>query len=138
MQIRPYQPADEQAVINLWATVLLDAAPHNDPHTSLTHKLKIDDGLRLVALSDDTVVGTAMGGYDGHRGWIYSVAVQPQFRRGGIGTALCQQLEEDLRHRGCLKVNLQVRSDNWNVIAFYQSLGFAVEDRNSLGKRLYD
>jgi len=78
-----------------------------------------------------------MGGYDGHRGWIYSVAVQPDFRRDGIGTALCQQLEEELRNRGCLKVNLQVRSDNWNVIAFYQSLGFDFEDRISLGKRLY-
>lgn len=138
LQIRACEPADEQAVVNLWTQVLADSAPHNDPRLSLHSKLRTGDGLLLVASLDDEVVGTVMGGYDGHRGWLYSLAVLPQARRQGIGTALCRRLEQLLRERGCLKLNLQVRSDNSEVIAFYETLGFAVEQRASLGKRLYD
>jgi ribosomal protein S18 acetylase RimI-like enzyme len=78
-----------------------------------------------------------MGGYDGHRGWIYSVAVLPQYQRRGIGTALIRHLESTLTALGCLKVNLQVRSTNAAVIAFYKRLGYTVEERVSMGKRLY-
>jgi ribosomal protein S18 acetylase RimI-like enzyme len=78
-----------------------------------------------------------MGGYDGHRGWVYSVAVRPQHRRRGIGRALLARLEAALIERGCLKVNLQVRASNAEVIAFYERLGYVVEERVSMGKRLY-
>lgn len=138
MKIRACEPADAQAVVDLWAQVLPDAAPHNDPRLSLESKLKTGDGLLLVATLDERIVGTVMGGYDGHRGWLYSLAVHPRARRQGIGTALCRHLEQLLRDRGCLKLNLQVRSDNSDVIAFYEKLGFAIEQRASLGKRLYD
>jgi ribosomal protein S18 acetylase RimI-like enzyme len=138
MQIRAYEPADAQALIDLWTEVLPDAAPHNDPRASLESKLKTGDGLLLVATLEGQVVGTVMGGFDGHRGWVYSLAVFPDVRRRGIGTALCQKLMQMLRDRGCLKLNLQVRSDNSDVIAFYEKLGFAIEQRASLGKRLYD
>lgn len=124
-------------MIALWKSVLPDAAPHNDPATSIRQKLAVERELFLVAELDGSVVGTVMGGYDGHRGWIYSVAVDPAQRRLGIGTALLRQLEADLQARGCLKVNLQVRASNRHVIAFYESLGFVVEPHVSLGKRLY-
>jgi ribosomal protein S18 acetylase RimI-like enzyme len=84
----------------------------------------------------DTLAGTAMAGYDGHRGWIYSVAVAPQFRRRGIGAALVRQAEAALAARGCLKLNLQIVAGNEQVVGFYPSLGFAVEPRVSMGKRL--
>lgn len=138
MQIRACEPADEPAIVDLWMQVLPDAAMHNDPRVSLENKLKTGDGLLLVATRDEQIVGTVMGGYDGHRGWVYSLAVLPQVRRRGIGTALCRHLEQLLRDRGCLKLNLQVRSDNSEVIAFYETLGFAIEQRTSLGKRLDD
>ena len=138
MQIRHYHPTDEVSVLDVWQTVLPDEAPHNEPATSLANKLKMDDDLLLVATVEERIVGTVMGGYDGHRGWIYSLAVLPEFRREGIGSALCRRLEELLTKRGCLKLNLQVRSDNAGVIAFYERLGYAVENRASLGKRLYD
>ncbi|MGD9858318.1 MAG: GNAT family acetyltransferase, partial [Planctomycetaceae bacterium] len=117
---------------------LPDSAPHNDPATSLRNKRAVEADLLFVAVDDDNgVVGTVMGGYDGHRGWVYSLAVLPSHRRRGIGTALVSALEERLVGRGCLKVNLQVRTSNAAVVAFYKQLGYDVEDRLSLGKRLY-
>ncbi len=118
--------------------VLADAAPHNDPETAITKKVLAEDGLFFVAIVDDAVVGTVMGGYDGHRGWIYTVAVSPALRRRGIGTALVNHMESFLRELGCLKVNLQVRMRNREVVQFYEKLGFNVEEIISLGKRLYD
>ena len=77
-----------------------------------------------------------MAGYDGHRGWIYYVAVSPTHRRRGIGTLLMTEVEERLARIGCPKLNLQVRSSNPEVVAFYEQLGYQVEERISLAKRL--
>jgi ribosomal protein S18 acetylase RimI-like enzyme len=137
MIIRPYEDQDEQAVIVLWNAVLPDSAPHNDPATSIRNKLAVERDLFFVADVDGEVAGTVMGGYDGHRGWIYSVAVHPQYRHQGIGGALIRHMEAALIERGCLKVNLQVRASNAEVIAFYETLGFHVEEIISMGKRLY-
>jgi ribosomal protein S18 acetylase RimI-like enzyme len=138
MQIRPYEDPDEQGVIALWGEVLRDSAPHNDPATSLRKKLAVERDLLFVAEVDGAVVGTVMGGYDGHRGWVYSVAVGPRYRRRGIATALIRRLESALAERGCLKVNLQVRASNAGVIAFYEKLGYRVEEIISMGKRMYE
>ena len=77
-----------------------------------------------------------MGGYDGHRGWIYSLAVAPRFRRRGIGTALVRHVEKALLGRGCPKINLQVLPSNSDVVAFYRKLGYKVEERISIGRVL--
>ena len=137
MQIRPYQDGDEPAVIALWTAQLSDGTPHNDPATAIRKKLAVERDLLLVADVEGEVVGTVMGGYDGHRGWVYSVAVDPRYQQRGIGAALVRGIETALVERGCLKVNLQVRSSNSGVIAFYEKLGYAVEERVSMGKRLY-
>ena len=76
-----------------------------------------------------------MAGYDGHRGWLYSVAVRQSHRRSGAGKILIKQVERRLAEFGCTKVNLQVRAENAAVAAFYRGLGYEVEDRVSLGKR---
>jgi ribosomal protein S18 acetylase RimI-like enzyme len=138
VRVRPYDDADAVAVTDLWAAVLPPNAPHNDPALSLRKKLSVDRDLLLVATVGRAVVGTVMGGYDGHRGWVYSLAVDPEHRRRGVGTALVRRLEALLAERGCLKVNLQVRSSNTAVVAFYERLGFRVEEILSLGKRLYE
>jgi ribosomal protein S18 acetylase RimI-like enzyme len=77
-----------------------------------------------------------MGGYDGHRGWVYSLAVSPPARRRGVGTALMAHLERELAARGCPKVNLQVLASNAGTVRFYEKVGYAVEERVSMGKLL--
>ena len=74
-----------------------------------------------------------MAGYDGHRGWLYSVAVSKEHRRRGIGKKLIEEAVDSLSEMGCVKVNLQIRAENYEVKEFYESLGFAVEERISMG-----
>jgi ribosomal protein S18 acetylase RimI-like enzyme len=136
MDIRPYADTDEQAVIALWRGVFAYEGAHNDPATVIRQKITVDRDLFFVAEIDGQVAGTVMGGYDGHRGWIYSLAVAPQFRRKGVGAALVRHVENALADRGCPKINLQVRASNAEVVAFYQKLGYAIEERISMGKIL--
>ncbi|MEM7020103.1 MAG: GNAT family acetyltransferase [Pseudomonadota bacterium] len=134
--IRPFDEADEAAVIALWNKVFDYSAPHNDPAASIRRKLDVHRELFLVAVMDGSVIGTVMGGYDGHRGWIHSMATDPESQKKGIGTLLMQHVEQAIKARGCVKINLQVREDNAEVIAFYKSLGYDTEPRVSMGKRL--
>lgn len=137
IEIRVYQDADAAQVVALWREELFDPAPHNDPELALRLKVSVDRELLLVATDGGKVIGTVMGGWDGHRGWIYSVGVHATHRRRGIGSQLVRRMEQLLRERGCLKINLQVRTSNLQVIAFYESLGFKQDAVVSLGKRLY-
>ena len=136
MEIRPYGESDEEAVAALWREVFPDAPAWNVPEEDIRRKLTVQRGLFLVACADGEVVGTALGGYDGHRGWVHLVAVSPRHRRLGIGAELMRRVEEGLTALGCPKLNLQVRPSNEDVVAFYERLGYAVEDRVSMGKRL--
>lgn len=123
-----------QPVIDLWTSVLGRVTGHNEPGLSIDKKLAVNDGLFFVALLDDDLVGTVLAGYDGHRGWLYSVAVRADVRRSRLGVALVRHAERALIERGCVKINLQVLGSNTAVVPFYESLGYVVEDRVSLGK----
>ncbi len=112
-----------------------DDPPRNRAVVAIPAKLAVDD-LLWVALEEGTVIGSIMAGYDGHRGWLYAVAVSPDHRRGGIGTELVRRAETALAALGCAKVNLQVRATNAVVVRFYERLGYTVEERISMGKRL--
>jgi ribosomal protein S18 acetylase RimI-like enzyme len=123
-----------QQVIQLWATVFGYDAAHNAPGLAIDRKLAVRDGLFFLAEVDGAVAGTTLAGYDGHRGWLYSVAVHPIHRNQGLGVALVRFAEQALVERGCMKINLQIRSGNEAVSRFYESLGYAVERRVSMGK----
>jgi len=125
-------------VVALWEKVFGYEAPHNKPGLAIDKKLSIDDQLFFVAVVDNQAVGTIMAGYDGHRGWIYSLAVAPSHRRQGIGTQLVAHAERALIGKGCVKINLQILEGNESVVAFYSNLGFAVEKRISMGKRILE
>jgi ribosomal protein S18 acetylase RimI-like enzyme len=130
--IRTYQAADRAQLVALWKLAFPNDPPHNEPNAVIDAKLKVDQ-LLFVAEQAQQLVGSVMAGYDGHRGWLYSVAVHPRLRRRGIGTSLVRHAIEQLRRLGCVKVNLQVRATNSAVVAFYRSLGFSVEERISMG-----
>jgi ribosomal protein S18 acetylase RimI-like enzyme len=133
--IRPFQPSDEAAVIDLWHRCEL-TRPQNDPVKDIQRKLAVQPELFLLAIADGTVVGSIMAGYEGHRGWINYLATAPEYRRRGIGVALMRAAETALLAVGCPKINLQVRPGNESAIAFYRSIGFDVEGAISMGKRL--
>jgi hypothetical protein len=122
--------------VALWRELFSFATAHNDPELSLDRKVAADDPLLFVAIDNVAVVGTVMAGYDGHRGWIYSLAVNPSRQRRGVGTQLARHAVQALRELGCPKVNLQILADNAEVVAFYETLGIQVEKRISMGKIL--
>ena len=133
--MRPYQPADEAAVVALWVRCGL-TRPWNDPRNDIARKLVVRPDLFLVAEMDGAVVGTVVVGYDGHRGWINYLGVDPGCRRRGVGRALMAEAERLLRLEGCPKINLQVRTSNTDAIEFYRRVGYALDDVVSLGRRL--
>ena len=137
VDIRPFADADEPAVVDLWARCGL-VRPWNDPRKDIARKQRVQPDLFLVAVADGgaAVIGTVMAGYDGHRGWINYLATDPAWRRQGIARALMREAEAGLARLGCPKINLQVRHDNRDAIAFYQRLGFAEDAVVSMGKRL--
>ena len=128
--------AHRAGVVSLWNTVFGYETAHNEPNLVIDKKTATGDGLLLVALVEGDVVGTVMAGYDGHRGWIYSLAVAPDTQRGGYGSKLMAAAENLLSQLGCLKVNLQIMEGNEQVRGFYEAIGYAVEKRVSMGKRL--
>ncbi|UCG33503.1 MAG: GNAT family acetyltransferase [Phycisphaerales bacterium] len=136
MNIRTYCETDEAAVAALWRQAFAYTPPWNVPEEDITRKLAVQPELFFVAEFDGEVVGTAMAGYDGHRGWVYYVAVSPKHRRQGIGKALMRRVEQALAVIGCPKLNLQVRAGSHEAVAFYRRLGYDVEERVSMSKRL--
>ena len=135
MHIRPFQPADEEPVIHLWRRCDL-VRPQNDPGKDIARKQRVQPELFLVATDSDTIIASVMCGYEGHRGWINYLAVDPDHRLRGVGRALMAEAERVLRAAGCPKINLQVRSTNQAVIAFYRAIGFTIDEVTSMGKRL--
>ena len=136
MEIRSFIESDQEEVTALWRMVFPDSSSWNVPEEDIERKLAVQRESFYVALIDGELVGTAMGGYDGHRGWLYYIVVHPQYRRQGIGTSLVKRVEAGLADMGCPKINLQVRATNTTVIDFYETLGYKVEERVSMGKRL--
>ncbi len=123
-------------VVRLWEQVFAYKAPHSAPSLVIDSKLAVADGLFFVAVNRCDVVGTIMAGYDGHRGWIYSLAVDPDHRQQGIGSHLLSVAEGHLAVRGCVKINLQIMEGNEQVQSFYEARDYSVEQRVSMGKRL--
>lgn len=134
--IRVFEAADSAAVIALWKLVLPSDAAWNEPGEVIERKMQVQPELFFVATSEGGIVGTVIAGFDGVRGWIHKLAVHPNWRRRGLASNLMQSAEQGLRDMGCLKLNLQVRPSNLDVLKFYQALGYEVEDRASLGKPL--
>jgi ribosomal protein S18 acetylase RimI-like enzyme len=133
--IRPFRPTDEAALIALWQAAGL-LRPWNDPQRDIARKLQVQPEWFLVAELEGVLVGSAMVGYDGHRGWVNYLAVAPEHRQRGYARALMAEAETQLRAAGCPKLNLQVREGNPEALEFYARLGYGQDGVVSLGKRL--
>lgn len=135
MKIRPFASEDTEAVIALWEICGL-IRPWNDPRKDITRKLAVLPELFLVGVLEREIIASAMGGYDGHRGSAYYVAVSPDHQGKSYGVAMMKELEDRLLTLGCPKINLFVRSGNEKVEGFYARLGYQPETARSHGKRL--
>jgi ribosomal protein S18 acetylase RimI-like enzyme len=134
--IRPIADADVGAVQALWTAVFPDTRTWNQPAAYLPRKRAMGDDLLLIAERDGGVAGAVALGWDGVRGWIYHLAVEPAARRLGVGSALMRAAEAELQARGCPKINLQIMPHNQDVVRFYARLGYVEEPRISMGKAL--
>ena len=135
LRIRPFLPADTEAVVDLWRRCGL-VHPNNDPRKDIARKLRVRPEWFLVGESAQEIVAAVMVGYEGHRGWINYLAVDPAKQGRGWGRALMAEAERLLRAEGCAKINLQGRASNPAVLGFYRAIGFLPDDVISLGKRL--
>ena len=135
MQIRPFADADAPALVALWQVCGL-IRDWNDPHLDIARKRGVQPELFLVGAVGDQLVASAMGGYDGHRGWVNYLAVDPAHRHRGYAARLMTRLETLLTDCGCPKLNLQVRTSNAEAVAFYRRLGYVQDEAVSFGKRL--
>ncbi len=146
--IRCFHPDDTEAVVGLWNRCDL-IRPWNDPYKDINRKLEHSPDLFYVMsgllpenavcgefAATPVIVGAAMAAYEGHRGWVNYLAVEPALQGAGLGQKLMAHIEAELLKRGCPKINLQVRETNAAVIGFYRALGYQVDATVSLGKRL--
>lgn len=142
LTVRPFTEQDRPIVVALWERCDL-TRPWNDPGLDIDRKLAAGPAGFLIgtvtsAVGSPEIVASVMVGYDGHRGWINYLAVDPGRRRRGIGERLMAVAEQRLLAVGCPKINLQIRRTNLGAVEFYRSLGFVEDEVTSMGKRLID
>ena len=124
LSVAPIEDADIAGVVALWQACDL-TRPWNDPGADIALARRRPNSTVLVGRDADTIVATVMVGHDGHRGWVYYVAVDPLRRAQGLGRGIMNAAEEWLRQAGIAKLQLLVRRTNAKAGAFYQSLGYA-------------
>ncbi|MEE4013625.1 GNAT family acetyltransferase [Roseibium sp. FZY0029] len=134
-RVLPFEERYRSDVIALWEKCGL-TRPWNDPDKDIDRKLTDENGAFFVLLRGDRVIGSVMAGYDGHRGSINYLSVDPDYQTAGLGKMLMNRCEAFLTARGCPKINLMVRQGNEKVLRFYEELGYAEEKAVALGKRL--
>ena len=135
MRIVEITETDLEAVVSLWEHCGL-TRPWNDPRADIALAARSADADVLVGRIDGAVSATVMVGFDGHRGWVYYLAVDPAVRRGGLGRRMMAAAEDWLLSRGAPKLQLMVREENTGVTAFYHRLGYEIQATTVLGKWL--
>ncbi|MHB1219249.1 MAG: GNAT family acetyltransferase [Alphaproteobacteria bacterium] len=136
MDVRNYEDGDRRAVIALWQACGLVVTGKNDPEADIDFAVASADAEILVGVVEDEIAATVMVGHDGHRGWLYYVAVAPARQRRGLGWRMVEEAEAWLRQRGAPKAQLMIRETNTQVEAFYARLGYATIPRIVMQKVL--
>jgi len=128
LKITPITDADVAAVVGLWQRCDL-TRPWNDPHADIALARRNPNTTILLGRDGAPIVASVMVGHDGHRGWVYYVAVDPERRQQGFGRAIMNAAEDWLRQAGIQKLQLMVRPENTRVQAFYESIGYDEQAR---------
>lgn len=121
--VRDIADADVASVIDLWGRAGL-TRPWNDPATDIAFARRHDNSTVLVMETAGAIIASVMVGHDGHRGYVYYLAVEPARQGAGLGKAMMAAAENWLRARGLWKLQLLVRRENTRVLGFYESLGY--------------
>ena len=108
----------------------------NDPSKDISRKVQLDPEGLLLGWHYNSLIASVMAGYEGHRGWINYLAVDPEYRWKVLGKTMMKAAETYLEQFECPKINLQIRAKNYQVIEFYKSIGFLQEDVVNMDKRL--
>lgn len=142
LHIRTYVGDDLDDVVTLWDACGL-LRPWNDPASDIAlcrNTASSELFVGLVGGSDDAtkLIATVMTGSDGHRGWMYYLAVDPALRHKGFARAMVRQAESWLAALGVRKVELMIRDDNEAVRSFYETIGYAIEPRVIMSRWLVD
>ena len=135
MQVAELIETDTDLVVALWQRCDL-TRPWNDPIADIAHSRRATDSIVLIGREAGSIIASVMVGFDGHRGWVYYLAVDLASRRRGCGRAMMAAAETWLRERGVPKLQLMVRDDNIEALGFYASLGLEPQSVVTLGKRL--
>jgi ribosomal protein S18 acetylase RimI-like enzyme len=131
----PATLADCEGVVALWHAAGL-TRPWNDPVADFNLALANPTSTVILARNGHNLSGSVMVGFDGHRGWVYYLASDPDHRGQGIGRALMRAAEKWLVERACPKIQLMVRNDNAEAKGFYAAIGYEVQDVATIGRRL--
>ncbi len=137
MNIRTFKKEDEQQIIGLWQECNLTTA-WNNPQRDIERKIQDSPELFFVGEIENQIIASCMAGYDGHRGWIYYLAVIPDRQRQKLASEIMDHAEQALRKIGCPKIDLMVRKTNQNVISFYHKIGYNDDPVVVLSKRLQE
>ena len=137
IEVGELRPDEADAAVALWQACGL-TRPWNDPRADLALALASPASTILAGRLNDVIVATVMVGSDGHRGWVYYLAVAPEARRARHGAAMMRAAERWLRERGAPKLNLMVRAENAAAVGFYEAIGYARSDVMVLQKVLSD
>jgi GNAT superfamily N-acetyltransferase len=134
---RPLEENDIDGVIALWTACGL-VRPWNDARRDIDFARGKTGSDILLGCEDGRLVSSVLVGHDGHRGWLYYVAVAPQVQGRGVGKATVRAAEAWLKERGIWAINLNIRSENEKVRAFYAALGYEMRDVIVMGRRDID
>ncbi len=135
MIIRDLRPEDGEAIVELWRACGL-LHPLNDPHDDIAMCQQSGHGALLIGEDEGLLIATCMVGHDGHRGWVYYLAVRPDRQGGGLGRQMVEAAELWLTERGLPKVQLMIRESNADVREFYRRVGYQIEPRVIMSRRL--
>ncbi|ACL06309.1 GCN5-related N-acetyltransferase [Desulfatibacillum aliphaticivorans] len=137
MELRRYQTSDLDQVVALWKECGLTTAANN-PYRDIQRKTADSPELFFVGEEQGKIVASCMAGFDGHRGWIYYLAVAPSLQGKGLGARIMRHAEKALLDSGCPKIDLMVRKTNTQMLDFYSKIGYQSDPVVVMSKRLYD